>query len=90
MFIPCSDIYFLEIIAHLSLTVGSSGAFRYKKTSKMSILDAIILNKNGVVQCSSVNVLTLMFQLYTLFRYIFSGSESPRFTESSHQWSFEW
>ena len=81
MFIPCSDIYFLEIIAHLSLTVGSSGAFRYKKTSKMSILDAIILNKN---------VLILMFQLYTLFRYIFSGSESPRFTESSHQWSFEW
>ena len=46
MFIPCSAMYFLEVIDHLLLKVATSGPFKCKKSSKMIIFDAIILGKN--------------------------------------------
>ena len=49
-FIPCSAIYFLEVIAYLSLKVATGGPFRCKETSKMSIFEAINLSKNEVVR----------------------------------------
>ena len=50
MFIPCSTVYFLGVIAQLSLKVATSGPLRCKKTLKMSVVDAIILSKIGVVR----------------------------------------
>ena len=50
MFILCSAIYFLEVIAHLSLKVATSGPFRCRKTSKMSIFEAFNLNKNELLR----------------------------------------
>ena len=41
---------FLEVIVHLSLKVATSGPFRCKKTSKMSVFEAITLRKNEVVR----------------------------------------
>ena len=41
---------FLEVIGHLSLKVATSGPFRCKKTSKMSVFEAITLKKNEVVR----------------------------------------
>ena len=50
MFIACSAIYFLKVIAHLLLKVAISGPSRCKNTSKISNFNAIILSKNGEVQ----------------------------------------
>ena len=41
---------FLEVIVHISLKVATSGPFRCKKTSKMSVFEAITLKKNEVVR----------------------------------------
>ena len=41
---------FLEVIVHLSLKVATSGPFRCKKTSKISVFEAITLRKNEVVR----------------------------------------
>ena len=41
---------FLEVIVHLSLKVATSDPFRCKKTSKMSVFEAITLRKNEVVR----------------------------------------
>ena len=38
------------MIAHVSLKVATSGPFRCKKTSKMSIFEAITLRKNEAVR----------------------------------------
>ena len=40
----------MEVIAHLLLKVATSGPFRCKKTSKMSIFEAITQRKNEVVR----------------------------------------
>ena len=53
MFIPCSAIYFLEVIAHLSLKLATDGPFICKKISKMSIFEAINLSKR---RSSSINL----------------------------------
>ena len=85
-FISCSAIYFLEVVAHLSLKVATAGSFRCKKTSKMSIFEAINLSKNEVVR--SIYVFRKILERLTLFNYIFSVSEYTRFIERSHQWVF--
>ena len=94
MFIPCSAIYFLEVIAHLSLKVATSGPFRCKKTSKMSIFEAITLRKNEVVR-SIYEFWKMLERLNTYFLEVsadvsLKGGTSGIFRGKKHtKWQFD-
>ena len=79
---------FLEVSEHVSSKLTTNGSIRGKRTSKINIFEAIILNQKRRSATKVIHVFKMVLKAYTFFSYIFSGSECTRFTESSHQGSF--
>ena len=78
-----SDTYFLQVSAHVSLKVATKDYFRYQEKMKFNFLVCFSKAKTEVCHQKILNV----FNQFGTFNYIFSGSRSARFIESSHQMS---